>query len=275
MVRRTSLSGYSVVVQLEGKVIVVTGGGHGIGRALCVRFAQERPRALVVADIDGAAAEATARATGGLAKRVDVSREQDLRELVSETEERYGTVDLLCSNAGVLAMGGVELPDEEWRRVMDVNFQAHLWAARAAIPGMIERGGGYLLQTVSAAGMLTQIGSAPYAVSKHAALALAEWISMTHGADGIGVSCLCPQGVRTRMLLGEDGEQESFLREGSVSAEEVAEAAAVGLAEERFLILPHPEVAEYEQRRATDRDRWLQGMRKLRARVEDSGANPS
>ena len=266
MVRR---AGYAVGVQIEGKVIVVTGGGHGIGRALCVRFAREKPRALVVADLDGAAAETTAREVHGLSRKGDVSSEEDLRGLVRETEERYGRIDLLCSNAGVLAMGGVELPDAEWRRVMDVNVQAHLWAARAAIPGMIERGGGYLLQTVSAAGMLTQIGSAPYAVSKHAALALAEWIAMTHGDEGIGVSCLCPQGVRTRMLLGENGDQESFLREGSVSPEEVAEAAVEGLADERFLILPHPEVAEYERRRAMDRDRWLRGMRKLRAQVEE------
>jgi len=265
MVRR---AGYAVGVQLTDKTIVVTGGGHGIGRALCLRFAQESPKAIVVADLDGAAAERTARACGGLARRVDVSRESELQALVEETERRYGGIDLFCSNAGVLAMGGVELSDEEWRRVLAVNFQAHLWAARAVIPGMVERGGGYLLQTVSAAGMLTQIGSAPYAVSKHAALALAEWISMTHGDDGIGVSCLCPQGVETRMLLGDDGDQASFLRHGAVTPEAVAEAAVEGLTDERFLILPHPEVAEYEQRRAADRDRWLRGMRRLRQEVE-------
>jgi NAD(P)-dependent dehydrogenase (short-subunit alcohol dehydrogenase family) len=252
-------------MKLSGKTVVVTGGAHGIGRALCLRFADEGARAVVVADLDIDAARETANAVGGLAVETDVSKEADVKRLVAFAEERYGPIDLFCSNAGVFIPGGVEVQDEDWERILSINFRAHLYAARAVLPSMLARGGGYLLQVVSAAGLLSQPGSAPYAVTKHAALALAEWLSMTHGPDGIKVSAVCPQGVRTRMLLGEDGRQESFLREGSLSAEEVAEAVVRGLDAERFLILPHPEVAEYMRRRGDDHERWLAGMRKLNA----------
>ena len=252
-------------MDVDGKIVVVTGGAHGIGRALTLRFAQEGAKAVVVADRDFAAARETAEAAGGAAVEADVSREEDIRKLIAETEERFGPVDLFCSNAGIFVPGGVDVPDEDWERILSVNFRAHLYAARAVLPSMLSRGEGYLLQVVSAAGLLSQPGSAPYAVTKHAALALAEWLAMTHGEDGIKVSAVCPQGVRTRMLLGEDGQQESFLRQGSVSPEEVAEAVVAGLAEERFLILPHPEVAEYVRRRGDDHERWLRGMRKLNA----------
>ena len=257
-------------MQIRDKIVVVTGGGHGIGRGLCLRFAQEEPKALIVADLDGDAAQAVAEEIGAPevnARAVDVSKDSEVVALVDSVEAEHGPIDLFCSNAGINASGGVELSNETWERVMGVNVYGHLYAARTLIPRMIERGGGYLLQTVSAAGMLTQIGSAPYAVTKHAALALAEWISVTHGDEGIKVSCLCPQGVRTRMLLGDDGDRDNFLREGSLSTEEVAEIVVQGLAEERFLILPHPEVATYEQRRTADRDRWLAGMRRLQAVV--------
>ena len=161
-----------------------------------------------------------------------------------------------------------EASDDDWQRIWEINVRAHIYAARAVLPAMLERGEGYLLQTASAAGLLTQIGSAPYAVTKHAAVALAEWLAMTHGDAGIKVSCLCPQGVRTRMLMGEDmSSTANFLMEGSVSPEEVAEAVVKGLDEERFLILPHPEVAEYFRRKADDYDRWLRGMRRLQSRV--------
>ncbi|MEZ5364806.1 MAG: SDR family oxidoreductase [Bryobacterales bacterium] len=252
-------------MEIAGKTIIVTGGAHGIGRALCLRFADEGAAAVVVADREIDSARETANACGGLAVETDVGREADIRQLVAETEKRFGPIDLFCSNAGIFIPGGLDVPEEDWERILSVNFRAHLYAARAVLPGMIARGGGYLLQVVSAAGLLSQPGSAPYAVTKHAALALAEWIAMTHGDDGIKVSAVCPQGVRTRMLLGEDGDQESFLLAGALHAEDVAEAVIEGLAEERFLILPHPEVAEYMRRRGEDHERWLRGMRKLNA----------
>lgn len=257
-------------MQIAGKVVVVTGGAHGIGRALCMRFAHEGARAVVVADIDQRAAEDVIThlaGVDGMSVWSNVAIEKDVQELVRVATEAYGRVDLFCSNAGIFLEGGLERPNEEWDRILDINFKAHLYAARAVLPQMLERGEGYLLQVVSAAGLLTQVDSALYAVSKHAALALGEWLAVEYGDRGIGVSCVCPQGVQTRMLLGEDGGKESFLREGSIPAEEVAAAVVAGVAEERFLILPHPEVATYFGRKAADYDRWLKGMRRLRASV--------
>lgn len=248
---------------------MVTGGASGIGRALCRRFAAERVRGVVVADLDVEGAAQVAGEIGGLAVPTDVSVEAEVVRLVERTREAYGPIDLFCSNAGIAgAPGGAEVPNEVWQRTWEVNVMAHIYAARAVLPGMLARGQGYLLQTVSAAGLLTQIGSASYSVTKHAALAFAEWLAITHGDAGIKVSCLCPQGVRTKMLLGADGRRESFLLEGALEPEEVAEAAVAGLAEERFLILPHPEVAEYFRRKAADYDRWLRGMRRFQARVQ-------
>ncbi len=250
-------------MQVSGKNVIVTGAGHGIGRALALRFAREGAR-VVAADVDRAAVEETWRLGGGLPLETDVTSESAVRELVERVTREWGQVDLFCSNAGIFVEGGLETADADWERVLAVNFRAHLYAARAVLPQMLARGDGYLLQVVSAAGLLTQIGSATYAVSKHAALALAEWIAVEHGDAGIKVSCVCPQGVRTRMLLGEDGDKESFLKAGSVSVEDVAEAVVRGLETEQFLILPHPEVATYFQRKAGDYDRWLRGMRRLR-----------
>ena len=255
-------------MNLAGKHIVVTGGANGIGAALCRRFHAEGARAIVVSDIEGDKAAAVASEVGGFAIQTNVAKETDIQALVASAEILNGPIDLFCSNAGIFTPGGIETPDAEWHKIWEINFLAHLYAARAVIPGMIARGGGYILATASAAGLLSQPGSASYAVTKHAAVAFAEWLSMTHGDQGIKVSCLCPQGVRTRMLLGEDGEKESFLRKGSVPAEDVAEAVVQGLAAERFLILPHPEVQEYLQRKAHDHDRWLRGMRRLNAVVE-------
>jgi NAD(P)-dependent dehydrogenase (short-subunit alcohol dehydrogenase family) len=256
-------------MKLKDKVVVVTGGANGIGRALCRRFAAEGARGVVVADIEGGAAAAVASEIGGIAVATDVRREEDVTHAVARATEVYGPIDLFCSNAGIGIPGGVEASDEDWQRIWEINVRAHIYGARAVLPGMLARGSGYLLQTASAAGLLTQIGSAPYAVTKHAAVALAEWLSMTHGDAGIRVSCLCPQGVRTRMLMGEDmSSTANFLVEGSVSPEDVAEAVVKGLDEERFLILPHPEVAEYFRRKADDYDRWLRGMRRLQSRVK-------
>src|SRR5579862_3221849 len=207
-------------MNLKDKVAVVTGGASGIGRALCRRFAAEGARGVVVADVDAAGAEKVAHEVGGLAVRVDVSREGDLVELAARATAAYGAIDLFCSNAGIILEGGVETSDSEWQRIWGINFMAHVYAARAVLPGMLARGEGYLLQTASAAGLLTQIGSAPYAVTKHAAVAFAEWLAVTYGDRGIRVSCLCPQGVRTKMLMGDNlSATDSFLFEGSVSPE--------------------------------------------------------
>jgi len=252
-------------MQLASKVVVVTGGANGIGRALCRRFALEGARAVVVADIQEAAAQTVADEIGGIAIQADVSRETDVRRLVQRVIEDYGVIDLFCSNAGVGVSGGVEASDEDWKRSWDANLMAHVFAARAVLPGMLARGDGYLLQTVSAAGLLTQIGSAPYSVTKHAALALAEWIAITHGDEGIRVSVLCPMGVRTEMLRKAEFAGGAFLRETALEPEQVAEEVVKGLASERFLILPHPEVAEFVVRKARDCDRWLRGMRRLQA----------
>jgi NAD(P)-dependent dehydrogenase (short-subunit alcohol dehydrogenase family) len=258
-------------MRVTGRTVVVTGGASGIGRALCRRFAAEGARAVVVADVDAAGAEAVAREVGGIGVPTDVGVEADVSRLVERATAACGPIDVFCSNAGIGGTpGGVELASEAWRAMWDVNVMAHVYAARAVVPGMLARGEGYLLQTASAAGLLTQIGSAPYSVTKHAAVAFAEWLAITYGDAGIRVSCLCPQGVKTRMLLGEDGRRESFLREGALEPEDVAEAVVRGLAAETFLILPHPEVAEFFRRKALDYDRWLRGMRRLRARVRDT-----
>ena len=252
-------------MNLKGKVAVVTGGASGIGRALCRRFAAEGAAGVVVADLNAEGAARVAAEVGGLALAVDVSVEADLARLAAQAVERYGRIDLFCSNAGIGTGGGIEAPDDAWQRIWEVNLMSHVYGARAVLPAMLERGEGYLLQTASAAGLLTQVGSAPYSVTKHAAVAFAEWLAITYGDAGIKVSCLCPQGVRTPMLEEAETRGGSFLLEGALDPEAVAGAVVTGLAEERFLILPHPEVAEYFRRKAQDYDRWLRGMRRFRA----------
>ncbi len=252
-------------MELAGKVVVVTGAAGGIGRALAEKFAREGAKAVVVGDIDGRGAEAVGASVSGFGMRTDVAVESDVRALVTEAERRYGPVDVFCSNAGIFISGGEEVTDADWRRIFDVNVMAHVFASRAVVPSMIARGTGYFLSTVSAAGLLSQVGSAPYAVTKHAALAFSEWLSITYGDRGLLVSCLCPQGVRTAMLA--DPHTPSFLLEGSVTPEAVADAAVAGMRDERFLILPHPEVATYFGRKAADYDRWIRGMRRLDAKV--------
>jgi len=251
-------------VVVTDKVIVVTGGANGIGAALCRRFAAEGARAVVVADIAGDSAQRLAAEIGGLGIRTDVTQESDLRRLVEEASRRYGAIDLFCSNAGIAVDGGEETADADWQRCWDVNVMAHVLAARVVLPGMLARGAGYLLQTVSAAGLLTHIHSASYAVTKHASLAFAEWLAVAYGDRGIGVSVLCPQGVRTDMLRRAAAGGRTFLLDSALEPEQVANVVINGLAAERFLILPHPEVAEYFCRKAADYERWLRGMRKLR-----------
>jgi len=264
-------------VQLRDKSIVVTGGAGGIGRALVRRFAEESPRTIVVADVDGAGAQAVVDELEAgfdcIAVEADLATDAGNVAVIQAAEE-YGPIDLLCLNAGIAVGGGVEVLDDEWQRTWDVNVMAHVRAVRAALPGMLARGEGYVLTTASAAGLLTNIGAAPYAVTKHAAVALAEWLAITHGDQGLKVSCLCPQGVRTKMLFPDDEDlakatgAESVRAQGVIEPEELAEVVVQGLADERFLILPHPEVLDYWRRKTDDYDRWLAGMRKLQARTQ-------
>jgi len=271
-------------MELAGRVAVVTGGGSGIGRALALRFAAEGAAGVAVADVavDGARDTAAAiRASGhrALATGCDVRAEADVVALVETATEELGPIDLFCSNAGIGTATGIETSNEDWQRVWEVNVLAHVYAARAVVPQMLARGEGYLLTTASAAGLLTNLGDAPYSVTKHAAVALAEWLAITYGDAGIKVSCLCPQGVRTPLLLSAVASTSGavVLAGGKVlEPEDVAEAVVAGLRDERFLILPHPEVLAYLQAKATDYDRWLSGMRRLQTRVAASlAASPS
>ncbi|MFP3902015.1 MAG: SDR family oxidoreductase [Acidimicrobiia bacterium] len=256
-------------MDLADRIAVVTGGASGIGAALCHRFLDEGARAVVVADRDGEQAAKVADDLGGRARAIsaDVSIEADIEALVERTEDEVGAIDLFASNAGLGGGGGIAASDAVWDALWRVNVMAHVFAARAVIPRMLERGGGYLLSTASAAGLLTNLGNAPYTVTKHAAVALAEWLSITYGDEGIRVSCLCPMGVDTPMLRGVSADLagRAASTQGVISPAEVADAVIDGLRDERFLIVPHPEVLEYEQRRAGDRERWLGGMRRLQA----------
>src|SRR5437764_13413081 len=254
-------------MKVTDKVVVVTGGANGIGRALCRRFAAEGARAVVVADLDGDGAAAVAEEVGGTAVRVDVSAEQEVVGLVETAIDANGPIDLFCANAGIITSGGLDDPNDVWDRIIGVNLLAHLYAARALIPGWVARGEGYLLHTASAAGLLTGIGQLPYSVTKHGVVALAEWLSITYGDAGVKVSCLCPQGVRTNMPLAGGEDDSNFLLPGSKSPEEVAHVVVAGLRHAPVLIHPNPEVAEYFRRKADDYDRWLRGMRRMQAGI--------
>ncbi|MEV4543346.1 SDR family oxidoreductase [Micromonospora echinaurantiaca] len=261
-------------MNLTDRIAVITGGAGGIGSALARRFAAEGAAAVVVADLDADAADAVAAGIGPVAHAaaVDVTDEEQVRALVADTERRYGRIDLFCANAGVATGGGVELPDADWDRAWRVNVLAHVYAARAVLPGMLARGGGYLLATCSAAGVLTAVGDAPYTATKHAAVGFAEWLAVTYRDQGLRVSALCPQGVDTPMLAdglaaGHLGARVIAASGAVLSPDQVADAVIAGLAEERFLILPHPEVAGYARRRAEDPDGWQAGLRKLVRRL--------
>jgi NAD(P)-dependent dehydrogenase (short-subunit alcohol dehydrogenase family) len=260
-------------MELNGRVIVVTGAGRGIGRALVRRFATEAPKALVAADIDLASVQSVASEVGGDAVRCDVSSEADVVQLVNQTETSHGRIDVFCSNAGIAVAGGPETSDDDWRRIWEVNVLSHVYVARHVLPGMLARQDGYIVGTVSAAGLLNHVFAAPYGVSKAAALSLFEWLAIAHGDAGIRISCLCPQGVKTEMLAAERRALgTNFLTAGALEPEAVADAVVEGIAAEHFLILPHPEVAEYFRRKADDYDRWLRGMRRLRSQLLDTAA---
>lgn len=251
---------------LKDKIAVVTGGASGIGGALCRRFSEQGARAVAVADIDAEGARRVADEINGIAVACDVSRQEDVEALVDRTENELGPIDVFCSNAGIMVSGALEVPDEDWQRIWEINVMAHVYAGRAVIDKMIARGGGWFVITASAAGLLSQIGSAPYSVTKHAAVGLAENIAITYGDQGIRVAAICPQAVETEMTRRGGGVAAV---DGMIDARQVAEATVQGLAEERFLILPHPEVATYMQRKASDCDRWLKGMRRLQGRFTD------
>jgi NAD(P)-dependent dehydrogenase (short-subunit alcohol dehydrogenase family) len=250
-------------MKVADKVVVVTGGASGIGRAFCRRFAQEGAKGVTVVDINETGAAAVADEIKGLALKCDVSNEDDIRNVVRRTEEKYGPVDLFCSNAGIALKGGLEVSNEIWQKMWGIHVMAHVYAARAVIPRMIERGGGYLLNVASAAGLLNTVGSPCYAATKHAAVALAENIAIMYGDQGIKVSVVCPQAVRTGMTGDAD---EVAAVDGWIEPEAVADLVIEALAEERFLILTHPEVKTYLDRKTSDYDRWLVGMRRLRSR---------
>jgi NAD(P)-dependent dehydrogenase (short-subunit alcohol dehydrogenase family) len=252
---------------VAGAGVVVTGAGSGIGAALARRFAAEGAR-VVVNDIDPAAAEAVAAACGAVAVPGDAASEAGVAALISTATAALGGIDLYCANAGVARPGGEAAAEPDWDASWQVNVMAHVRAARLLLPAWLERGSGHLICTVSAAGLLTMLGSAPYSVTKHAALAFAEWLSATYRHRGITVQAICPQGVRTPMMTGISPVAELILGDSAITPEAVADAVIAGMADGRFLILPHPEVARMYAGRAADPDRWLGGMNKLQRKVE-------
>ena len=255
-------------MQVAGKVVVVTGGANGIGRALCEAFHRAGAAKVVVADLDLAGAEAVAASVEGAAFKCDVGQEKDIRHVIEETERQFGPIALFCSNAGIvggfdpLSVNAGGTSDEPWQRSWAIHVMAHVYAARALVPGMLQRKSGYLLNTASAAGLLASMGSAPYGVTKHAAVALAEHLSIQYGDKGICVSVLCPQAVDTNMLRMAGATAASV--DGVLNTDAVAQTVIDVMDAETFLILPHPEVKEYLTRKTGDHDRWLRGMRRLR-----------
>lgn len=248
-------------MELRDKTIVVTGAANGIGRALCTAFSAQGAGAIVCVDRDASGLASVTSEINAFPFEVDVSHEDQIARMIEDVEDRIGPIDLFCSNAGVFAPGGVEVADDDWQQLWDINVMAHVWAARHMVPRMVARGGGYLLNTASAAGLLNQIGLAPYGVTKHAAVGLAEWLAITHGDDGLKVSVLCPQAVRTAMIAGfEDGVASI---DGLLEPDQIATACVEAIRAETFLVLPHPAVQDYMRLKTADYDRWIGGMRKL------------
>ncbi|GMQ93015.1 MAG: SDR family oxidoreductase [Acidimicrobiia bacterium] len=251
---------------------MITGAGSGIGAAMALRFAQEGADAVVVTDIDADGASSVAAEIDGEAFDLDVTDEDATAGVIRRVEETHGRLDILCLNAGIPTGGSVDASNEEWQRTWDVNVMAHVYATRHALPSMLERGEGYIVTTASAAGLLTNVGAAPYSVTKHAAVALAEWLSVTYGSRGIKVSCLCPMFVDTPMLdafAGHTSEMRDWVEGVAIDVDDVAEAVVTGIREETFLILPHAVVLDYFQRKALDYDRWISGMQDLNSQMTD------
>jgi NAD(P)-dependent dehydrogenase (short-subunit alcohol dehydrogenase family) len=259
-------------MQIQNKVVAITGAANGIGLALAQRFKQEGARGIALADLDASNVAAAARELDALGVPCDVASESDVQNFVEQTESAFGPIDLFCSNAGIAVMdpdqgNAASASNAQFERNWNIHVMAHVYAARALLPQMIQRRSGYFLNTVSAAGLLSQIGSATYSATKHAAIGFAESLAITHRDQGVKVSVLCPQAVRTAMI-GPEPEKGSASVDGIISPEEVADAVVQGLAAERFLILPHPVVADYIQRKSADYDRWLGGMAKLRRSLQ-------
>lgn len=258
---------------VEGQGVVVTGAGHGIGRAIAERMAAEGAR-VVVNDIDADAAERVALAIGGgVAVPGDAASEEGVANLVSTARDHLGKIDIFFANAGIDVGRGLDAPAEDWARALEVNVMGHVRAAQQVVPAWLETGGGRFVVTASAAGLLTMLGSAPYSVTKHAAVGFAEWLSATYGHRGVVVQAICPQGVRTRMLEESGPLQELLTHDTALEPDQVADAVWHALHDDRFLILPHPEVADYYALRATDTDRWLAGMRKLQRRLDEKSTH--
>ncbi|MHB8138546.1 MAG: SDR family oxidoreductase [Smithellaceae bacterium] len=250
-------------MEVAGKIIVVTGAASGIGRGLCLRFAKEGAKVVIAADVNEAGAKTVADEAKGESVVCDVRKEEDIISLVKFAEDRYGRIDIFCSNAGILALGGYEVDNDTWQRIWEINVLSHVFAARAVIPGMIKRGGGAFMITASAAGLLSQIGSLPYSVTKHAAVGMAENLAISYGDQGIAVFALCPQAVDTEMTRQGGGVAAV---DGMMKPEQLADAVMEAFRADEFLILPHKEVKTYMQRKTADYSRWLQGMRKLQER---------
>ena len=278
---------YGSGMELNDRVVVITGGGSGIGEALAVAAKAAGARHVVVADLDGVQAARVALLVGGTGVEIDVRDEAAIQQLVDDTESAHGPIDLFVSNAGYVTSAGLEDPNNSIQRMWEVHCMAHIYAARAVLPSMIARGEGYLLNTASAAGLLTQIGSMSYSITKAAAVSLAEWLAVSHHHQGIRVSVLCPQAVRTNIIANSPDFQgvdpaagESIIEGGVASGDGVLEPADVAamcldaIRDERFLVLPHPEVATYVQRKAVDRDRWLAGMRRFQSALHPDGNLP-
>lgn len=258
-------------MKIAEKIILVTGGANGIGRALCEKFAAEGAEKIYVADIDLENAERVAESVDGTALRLDVADEENCKSVVEQILQESGRIDFIASNAGIGgAEGSLEVSNEMWRKIYEINVLSHVFLARAAFPSMLERGAGAFLITASAAGLLTHPTAAPYVATKHAAVALAESFAIEFGGRGIYVSCLCPQGVKTDLIMGGRDNPNSFLLAGAISAEECAQAVTDALEQEIFLILPHAEVAEFIVKKAENRDRWLHSLRKIRAAIVSS-----
>lgn len=253
-------------MDVQGKNIVVTGGGNGIGAALCRAFAKAGAERVVVSDVDTSAAEAVAHEIGGIAIACNVGDESSVKKLVTESVDACGHIDVFFSNAGITCKGGLDCENDDWQRMWDINVMSRLYAARAVVPHMLERGEGYLVHTASAAGVLTEIGSASYSVTKHADVAMAEWLSVCYGRQGIRVSCVCPLGVQTDFLDEEDPIHR-YLHLHVITPDEVAATVIESMRDERFLILPHPEVAEFFSMKTDDHDRWIRGMQRLRQKL--------
>lgn len=252
-------------MDIRNKVAIVTGGASGIGRSIARRFAADGARGVVVADVNLEHAQAVADEIKGIAVRCDVSKEADIQALVATTRQHYGQVDAYISNAGILGrMGGLDLEDTLWDAMWNIHGMAHVWAARAVVPEMVARGEGFFMVTASAAGLLTIVESAPYAVTKHAAVAFAEWLRIAYGRKGVQVACLCPQSVQTNMISGTDGGSAAV--NGILAPEVVAQEVVTTMDNGKFLVLPHPEVARYFRNKGQDYERWIGGMQKMYAR---------